>query len=43
MPKTILKCRCRPGYKCDASLHGTIEIITCPKNCGLGCDEPTKK
>jgi len=37
MPKEILKCRCRPGYKCSAPLHGEIEIITCEKNCGLGC------
>ena len=35
--KQILKCRCRPGYTCSAPLHGTIEILSCEKNCGLGC------
>ena len=43
MPKTRIKCRCYPGYKCSAPLHGEIEIITCEKNCGLGCDKPIKK
>jgi len=41
--KQILRCRCKPGYKCLAPLHGTIEITNCEKNCGLGCDKPIKK
>ncbi|CAG8645519.1 4758_t:CDS:2, partial [Diversispora eburnea] len=24
MPKEILRCRCRPGYKCSAPLHGKV-------------------
>ena len=43
MPTTKLKCRCQPGYKCSAPLHGEIEIITCEKNCGLGCDSGSIK
>lgn len=41
--KQILRCRCQPGFKCSAPLHGTIEITNCEKNCGLGCDKPIKK
>lgn len=45
--KQILRCRCRPGYKCTALLHREIEITTCEmhsitvgqKNCGLGHDK----
>jgi hypothetical protein len=43
MPKQILKCRCSENKKCSAPLHGTIEIITCKKNCGLGCDSGSSK
>jgi hypothetical protein len=43
MPKEILKCRCKPGYTCSAPLHGEIEIITCGKNCGLGCANSSGK
>jgi len=43
MKKQILKCRCKPGYKCPALLHGAIEITNCEKNCGLGCNKPIKK
>ena len=42
MPKEVLKCRCSSDYKCSAPLHGEIEIITCERNCGLGCAEPIK-
>ena len=43
MPIEKSKCRCRPGYKCSAPLHGEIVILNCEKNCGLGCDKPIKK
>jgi len=43
MPKEILKCRCKPGYQCSTHLHGTIEIISCKKNCGLGCANDSGK
>ena len=43
MKKQILKCRCKPGYKCPALLHGAIEITNCEKNCGLGCDNGSGK
>ena len=44
MSKEVLKCRCKPGYKCSAPLHGEITILSCEKNCKLGCaDEPVKR
>jgi len=43
MPTTRIKCRCHLGYQCSAPLHGEIEIITCEKNCGLGCDNGSGK
>lgn len=39
MSKERMKCCCSPNYKCSAPLH----IITCKKNCGLGCDKPIEK
>ena len=44
MPKERVKCRCSPGYKCPAPLHGEVVILSCERNCGLGCaDEPIRK
>ena len=37
MPKQILICDCLLGYTCSSPLHGIIEIVSCGKNCGLGC------
>ena len=43
MPIEKSKCRCYPGYKCSAPLHGEVVILSCKRNCGLGCAEPTEK